>query len=193
MSEQSDQFVGLVVGVTDQIGQILALERHAEYVESGFPRFSGQFGADVIYHLRCGRSGECQDRDAGQQLADVGNFEVGRAEVVAPLRDAMRFVNGDKRYAHVAQLGLKQAAAQSFRRNVKQFDAAQDTVLKYAQDVVMLQSGINGLCSDANLPEVVHLILHQGNERRDDNARTFHSHSRHLEGDGLATTRRHQA
>ena len=105
----------------------------------------------------------------------------------------MRLVNGDKRYVHVAQLGLKQAAAQSFRRNVEQFDVAQNTVLEYAQDVVMLQSGIDGFCSDANLPEVVHLILHQGNERSDDYARTFHSHSRHLEGDGLATTRRHQA
>ena len=47
-------------------------------------------------------------------VADVGDFEIRRPEIVAPLRDAVCLIDGDETHLHVSQFGLKQAAAQTF-------------------------------------------------------------------------------
>ena len=57
----------------------------------------------------------------------------------------------------------------------------------------MCQPGIDGGRLDAPATQIVYLILHEGDERSDDDADTIHSEGRHLERDGLATTCRHQS
>ena len=46
---------------------------------------------------------------------------------------------------------------------------------------------------DAPMAQVLHLVLHQRDERCDDDARALLSQRRHLEGDALAAARRHQS
>ena len=132
--EQPKQFAVFVGGVLNKVGQVLALEGHAKHgkavfpcVASGFPGCAcgfggtesrGQLGADVVYDLWRGGSRQCQHGDIRMDVADVGNFEIGRSEVVAPLRDAVCLVDSDEAHLHVAQLGLKQAAAQAFGRDI---------------------------------------------------------------------------
>ena len=52
---------------------------------------------------------------------------------------------------------------------------------------------MNGRGPDAAMAQVMHLVLHQRNERCDDDAHPFLSERRHLEGDALASTGRHQS
>lgn len=59
---------------------------------------------DVAANALGGRRRERADGGTYGQLRDEGaNLEVGRAEVLAPLRHAMGLVNGDERYARVAR------------------------------------------------------------------------------------------
>ena len=55
-----------------------------------------------------------------------------------------------------------------------------------------LHSGINGFC--LNLPplEIFDLILHQSNQRSYHHTYTFFGQTRHLVGNGLSPSRRHQ-
>ena len=45
---------------------------------------------------------------------------------------------------------------------------------------------------DAVPLEGLHLVAHQGDERREDDADALHGEGRHLEGDALAAARRHK-
>ena len=50
--------------------------------------------ADFHGYLAGGRGGECEDARNAQLASETGNFEVIGPEVMPPLRDAMRFIDG---------------------------------------------------------------------------------------------------
>ena len=63
MLEGVDEFLHLVGAVLDKVGEVLALEGHAEHgktvfntVESGFAGFARKLLADILDHLRGGCS-----------------------------------------------------------------------------------------------------------------------------------------
>ena len=56
----------------------------------------------------------------------------------------------------------------------------------------MRHAAIDGCSTDAQLAQVVHLVLHEGDERSDDNANTFLGQCWHLEGDALTATCWHE-
>ena len=90
----------LVVRVAHHVAQVGALEAHAEHLSVG----KAQAQADVVNHCRRGRSRQCQHRHTGQQWAQVGNAQVVRTEVVAPLRDAVGLVDGEQTHLHAPHL-----------------------------------------------------------------------------------------
>ena len=57
----------------------------------------------------------------------------------------------------------------------------------------MRKAAVDGCRLYAYLPQVLHLVLHQGDEWRDDNAQTVHAQRRHLECDALAASCRHES
>ncbi len=52
-----------------------------------------QFFLNIVHHFGCGSSREGQHRNIGQYFTNIGNAQVRRPKIVAPLRDAMRFIN----------------------------------------------------------------------------------------------------
>ena len=74
-------FAFFVFRVADNIGQILPLETHAEYILLA----ELESLLDVLDHFRsgCGRQGN--DGNSRKQLPDVSYFQVSRAEIVSPL------------------------------------------------------------------------------------------------------------
>ena len=151
-----------------------------------------EFLADILDNLgrRGGRQG--QHGDVGQEGADVGNLQIGGAEVVAPLGDAVGLVDGDERDPHVAQLGDEELAAKALWRHIEKLGTAEDAVLQDAQDVVVLHAAIDGSGQDALATKMADLVFHQGDERGDDDAHPFESHSGYLEGQRLAASRGHE-
>ena len=132
--QYAEHFSQLVLRTAHDVGQVLALERHAEDVECRGTRYGGrgtrgQLLTNIVHHFR--RSGGCEGKDGhGLYLADGCYVEVGRAEVVAPLADAMGFIDGDEADVHVAQFGDEEVALQSFGRHVEQLGVAEDAVFE---------------------------------------------------------------
>ena len=70
---------------------------------------------------------------------------------------------------------------------------SEDAVLEGDDDLLAGETRIDGCCTDTPSQEMVHLIFHQGDEWGDDDTRTLLCEGRHLERDGLASTRGHQS
>ena len=188
LAENMHEFLDLVLGRAHHISQVLALKAHAEDVLLA----EMQLLLDVVGHLRrCGGS-QGQHGCVGFDLAEVGNLEVGGAEVVAPLTDAVGFIDGDEAHLEVVELGKKQLRRQPLGRDIEQFGAAEDAVVQRLDNLAARHARVDGGCLHAFAPQVFHLVFHQGDERSDDDASALLGDGGYLEGDTLAAARGHQ-
>ena len=87
---------------------------------------------------------------------------------------------------------MEQTAAQPLGRHIENLGTSQDTILQNPQDLFVSHAAVDGCRLDAQLAKMVHLVLHECDEWRDDHADSFLRQCRNLKGDALATTRRHQ-
>ena len=189
LSENVEQLRLLVHGAAHDIRKVRACKTHLIYVG----RAKLELALDVLHHGGSGRGGQCEDGNLGQQLPYLRYLQVGRAEVVAPLADAVGLVHSDEAHPHVAQFGQEEFGAESFGRDVEQLHAPEDGVLQRLDDVGPLHSRVDSCRPDASPAQMVHLVLHQRDQGRDDQAHTLHRQRRHLEGDRLSSPRRHQS
>ena len=79
---------------------------------------------DVILHARRGGGGQRQHDRRVEVIARVGDVQIIGAKVVAPLRQAVRFVDGEQADRDAAERFTKGAAAQPLRRNEHDLEAA---------------------------------------------------------------------
>jgi len=147
---------------------------------------------NILYYFRCSGCGQCQHRNSGQEFPYFRNFQIGRPEVISPLGDTVTFVYCDHGDFHCLQFGAENLRIHTFRRNIEEFVITEDTILQCGENLLARHAGIYGKRHDSPFAQVLHLIFHQGNEGSNDNANTFLSESRHLEGDGLSTACRHK-
>ena len=119
-AENVYQFFALVGSIAYYISQVFAFETHAEHMRFLF-RLIGwresKLLLDILHHLRCGCGSECQHRHTRQQLPDFGYLKIRRTEVVAPLRNAVRLVDGEQRNIQVL-LHPRNFSLQTLRRDV---------------------------------------------------------------------------
>ncbi len=124
---------------------------------------------DVAADARGRRRGERVQADAGKPRPQRADLPVLRTEVVAPLADAVGLVDRDVRHAadHL-QEGCAPLARQPLGRNIQQrvppfADAGDDRGFPIRRERAVVAGGI-----DAILDQRVDLVLHQRNERGDD-------------------------
>ena len=101
------------------VGQVRAVEPADQHDRIAQP----QLGDDVAAHALGGGRGECVHRDAGEFVAEAAELAVLGAEVVAPLADAVRLVDGDELDAAVAEQAAQPIAAladKPLRRDIEQ-------------------------------------------------------------------------
>ena len=113
-------------------------------------------------------------------------------EVVAPLRNAVGFVDGDKARLYGVQKVNEPWYHQAFRRDVEDVQAAVICVHLHAADFGLRHGAVDESGPDALGPERVDLVFHQGDQRRDYQGYAVEQHRRKLVADGLATARRHE-
>ena len=82
----------------------------AEYA----PVVKVEFLLYILGHARGCRGGECQHGNVRQGVAYLGNLQVGGAEVVAPLRNAVCLVNDDKRDRQPLDAGREELGVDAF-------------------------------------------------------------------------------
>ena len=170
-------------------------ERQVRPVEPGRdPRRVAQpeAGDDVVGDLRRRRRGRGDDGLRAEPARRVGEAEVVRAEVVPPLGDAVRLVDHEQ-----PDLGLPDPLEEAGRReplrgDVEQPRAAADRAVerRAVRRRVLLRVDHRHLAGRDAL-ERLDLVLHERDERRDDD-REVRAHERgELVAERLARARRH--
>ena len=187
--EDANELAQLVVAVADKVGEVGSGEALAEDV--------GGTETELLLHvvdgLRGSRGGEGQHGDVGRErLADVSNAEVGGPEIVAPLRDAVTLVDGQQADVHGAELRQEALRGEAFGREVEELVVAEDAVVELRVDLGRGHAHVDSRGLDATSAQVVHLVFHQGDEWRDDEAQPVHGQSRDLESERLAASGRHE-
>ena len=123
---------------------------------------------DIPPHAIRGRGRKRHDRGARKALAQEADLPVLRAEIVAPLGNAMRFVHGDAAHVPGCRALQKTGQHQALRGGIEQLDFA---VVKGAQPRLGLRAierGIQKSGRNACGAQRIHLVFHERNQRRDD-------------------------
>ena len=122
---------------------------------------TAQLLADVGHHV--GRGGGCQrqHRRAPDRLDRSGHFEVGRAEVVAPVRDAMGLVDDDQRDVDLLEDSEELGLGQPLRGAKHDLVAAAADALQCVLLLVGGQAAVDLGGVDADLVQLFELVLHQ--------------------------------
>ena len=146
------------------------------------------------FFSRQGISGSCErdPRDAREALSKHGKPDVLRPEVVTPLRNAMRFIDGEQRQLRGRQQLQAAISEQPLRRNVEKIQLAASRAALDVLHVRPAHARIERRSPHARLFERRHLILHQRNKRRHHDAHPLTDERGNLEAEGLAAAGRHQ-
>ena len=132
---------------------------------------------DVRTHLVGGRSSEGNQRSLAYLIHLVTDFAVFRTEVVSPFRNTVSLVDGIEtdlyrfQEVHILVLGKR------FRSNIKQLRLARKDITLHQVDGGLVERRVQIVGNTfflAHAIDDIHLILHQGDKRGDDDGRALH-------------------
>ena len=179
------QLARLVLALAHYVGQVGTLETGAQHLERGTLRVGGQAYRDVAGHFRRRGGGEC-DHGSIHALPQLAYVQVVGAEVVAPLGDTVRLVHHQETDLKHVQVGSEKRRAEALGRHVEELAVAVGGVVQGRIHFAARHSGVHRYGLDAPLLQVLHLVLHQGDQGGHDQGQAVPHHRRHLEADGLA-------
>ena len=132
------------------------------------------------------------ERRTGNLVPDLVYHQVLRPEVVSPLRDTMRLIHHQIVDVHLGRTGQKQVGTQTLRRHIQELVIAVYSIIQRSVNLTITHPRTYQKRRNPPLAKVLHLILHQGNQRRHHNAYPLLHQSGHLEAHTLPSPRRHQ-
>ena len=190
LDEADDVAVHVVLG-TDFVIEIRTVERRFE--NRGVVH--AEVLLDVQLHLRRGRRRQGDQRRRADLVDDRADAAVLRTEIVAPLRNAVRLVDGVERYLDFAQKRDVVLLGKRLGGEIEQLGAPLQHVGAHLRHGGLVERRIEEM-GDARLRREsahgVHLILHQGDQRRNDDRHAVHQQRRQLVTERLAAARGHQ-
>ena len=151
-----------------------------------------QASDDLFAGALVGRGRQGNSRHSGKHFSQLAQLQVFRAEVVAPLRYAVSFVDGKQGDVQALQKRHHARLHQTLRRKIEHLDfAALDTVGQLAL-LLGTQGRIQGRRGHPEFFKGRDLVVHQGNQRRYHHGQAIAQQGRHLEAQGLAAAGGHQ-
>ena len=149
---------------------------------------------DVPPHPFGGGGGERGDggplRQGCDELADA---QVRGTEILPPLGDAVRLVDGDERDRHVCGEPTESFGFQAFGSHIQQPDLSSGGLGQHHALFVRVLRGIDVRGAQARVVQSVHLVAHQRDQRRDDDGDARQQCGGNLVAHGFAGTGRHDA
>src|SRR5205823_13501101 len=133
-----------------------------------------------------GGRGERDARNRRMALGEQIELDVLRAEIVPPLRHAVRLVDGEKRELRALEQAQEARRRQALRRYVEQVEPAREQL---ALDLRRLFGGerrVEAGCSYARFAQRRHLVVHQRDQGRDDDSAALAHQRRDLETQRLS-------
>ena len=151
---------------------------------------------DLGARWRIGGGGECDARHCGKAFVQHRQFAVLGAEIVAPLRYAVRLVDGKQRQPgtglHLFEQGEEAWHQQALRRNVQQIPFAARHAAQHFARRIGIKAGVVVRRLNTKLHQCFNLILHQRNEWRNDDAHAAPQQRRNLVAQRFSAPGRHQ-
>ena len=132
---------------------------------------------------------QASTRAAPSSASSAADPEVLRPEVVPPLADAVRLVDGDQRALEVAQEPAEAVEGQALRRRVDEVEAPRRHLRHAAAHLAGVERGREERRRHAPGLERLHLIGHERDERRDDEGRAGQHRGGELVDQALAAAR----
>ena len=121
-----DDVLVLVYLVAHFIVEIRPVERGLEHMRVHNP----QVLQDVVLHLRSGCRRQCNDRGPADFVHDRTDLPVFRPEVMPPVRDAVRLVHSEERYADLSQDSDVLLLRKALRRHIQQLGHSGSKILR---------------------------------------------------------------
>ncbi|MNK83643.1 hypothetical protein D3C87_1034630 [compost metagenome] len=141
---------------------------------------------DVLADFRSGGRGGREHRGPPQEGEGIPEAQVVGPEVVAPLGETVRLVDGQARNRHPLERGDERAVAEALGGDVDELVGSSRQLGQPMLGLVRIERGVDEGRGNSSLDEAVHLILHQGDERADHQGRAVQHHRRQLIADRLA-------
>ena len=141
--------------------------------------------------LGCGR-GKGNAGNSRESHANRLELSVFLSKFVPPFGDAVRLIDSYEADGLSVEVRAEALHGQSFRCDVEYLDAPGRDRLVYVLVLFIEQAAVDECGRDAVRVEIVHLILHKGDERRNDESQPVEYHRRQLVADGLARARGHE-
>ena len=187
--EDVEQLLVQVPAAQHAIHEVRAIERPDEHQR----RLQPQLRDDIAPHAFGGGRREGVERHAGKILAQPSELAILRAEIMAPLADAVRFVDRDERQVRLLQHPPQRQAPLAddpLGRHVQQPAPPLAHAREHLVALVRQQRAVQERRRDPVDAQAVDLILHQRDERRHDEAEPVGRDRRRLEAQRLAATGR---
>ena len=127
IGEESEQLLARIVALHHGVADVRAVETGDE----DFGGVEAKTGDDLLPRQLVGRRGERDARDVRITFVQLGELDVLGAEIVAPLRHAMRFVNGDQRNRHTTGERAETFGFQTFRSHIQQSDPSRQRLCEH--------------------------------------------------------------
>ena len=175
-----------------RLGNAVADVRAIEARDELLGLFEGQLAHDLRARLLVGRCGERDARHIRKAFGQNAELAILGTEIVPPLRDAVRFVDGEER--DIGR-GEKFQQARLHEPLGCDIDQVEDAGAHGLLDLDLLGPGQRGVqegCIHAERFQRVDLILHECDQRRDDHCYAGAYQRRDLIADRLAAPRRHE-
>ena len=169
--------------VVAQVGAVEARDDGVGVLEPELPR---DVGADV----RGGRGGERHHGRPAQAFAHLGDAQIAGPEVMAPLADAMRLIDGEERHADILQPLCRAAEVEALGGHVQHLHLAPRHAAHALRHFAGRQRAVDEGGGNAARREGVHLVLHERDERAHDDGDARQQECGHLVAHRLAAAGR---
>ncbi len=188
LADEGEQLRARVALVGDRVADVRAVEARHEHARAA----EREPLDDLLAGLRVGGGRERDARHIRVALVQHGEQQVVRPEVVAPLRDAVRLVDGEERDARLVEQLEAARRAEPLGRHVQQVELAREQLALDGAGRRGIERRVQELGADAELRERGDLVLHQRDQRRDHHGRARPQQRRELVAQRLAAARRHE-
>ena len=139
-----------------------------------------------------GGRGQRDARHGGKTLVQQRQLQVFGPEIVAPLRDAMRLVDREQRELRAVQQIEAARGGQPLGRDVEHVELAGEQRALGGPRRIGVERRVEERCAHAQLGQRRDLILHQCDQRRDDDAGALPDERWNLIAQRLAAAGRHE-
>ena len=171
------------------VAQVRAIEPDVDHRRVGIRE--AELREDVVLDLRRRGRGQREHRRLAERAHRFAEAEVRRAEVVTPLRDAVRLVDHEQRDADLRQVIAEPRFAEPLGRDVRDARAILREPRQRRLLVARRQRRVEPQHFDVELGELVVLILHQRDQRRHHERHAIELERGQLVAQRLARTGRH--